>query len=94
MGRWPRSGRTLLFRKVREVTRTQVYREEEFHSSRQGDAPAQPATLWVSVVVPFYNEEACVVATIRELLEVLTAAAIAFDVVAVDDGSTNHTVVP
>jgi glycosyltransferase involved in cell wall biosynthesis len=70
---------------------TQVRRDEVFRSPRQSDRPAQPATLLVSVVVPFFNEEACVVATIRELLEVLTAAAITFEVVAVDDGSTDRT---
>ncbi|MBU1692721.1 MAG: glycosyltransferase family 2 protein [Verrucomicrobia bacterium] len=45
----------------------------------------------VSVVMPAYNEEACVEGTVRELFEVLGKTGRSFEVLAVDDGSTDAT---
>jgi glycosyltransferase involved in cell wall biosynthesis len=45
----------------------------------------------ISVVVPVYNEESCVEGTVRELLRVLSAGPADYEVIAVDDGSTDGT---
>lgn len=45
----------------------------------------------MSLVVPFYNEEACVVSTIDEAMAVLGEAGLDFEFVAVDDGSSDAT---
>lgn len=45
----------------------------------------------ISVVMPAYNEEACVGDTVRELHEVLRQTGRAFEIIAVDDGSTDGT---
>jgi dolichol-phosphate mannosyltransferase len=45
----------------------------------------------ISAVMPAYNEEACVEGTVRELHEVLRKTGRTFEVLAVDDGSTDGT---
>ncbi len=45
----------------------------------------------ISVVLPVYNEAACIEATLRELYGVLQAGPWTFEVLAVDDGSTDET---
>lgn len=45
----------------------------------------------ITVVVPFYNEEACVVAVVEEVVAVLDRHGQTFEVVAVDDGSRDAT---
>ena len=51
-------------------------------------APEQP---WLSVVIPAFNEEPNVEACYRELVEVLERLGHPFEVVVVDDGSTDRT---
>ena len=51
-------------------------------------APEQP---WLSVVIPAFNEEPNVEACYRELVEVLELLGHPFEVVVVDDGSTDRT---
>ena len=45
----------------------------------------------VTVVLPMYNEEACVETTLRELSAVLRQAGLRFEVIAVNDGSRDGT---
>ncbi|MEO2048067.1 MAG: glycosyltransferase family 2 protein [Pirellulales bacterium] len=45
----------------------------------------------LTVVIPAYNEQAGVVATINEICEVLGNASIAAEIIVVDDGSTDQT---
>jgi len=45
----------------------------------------------VSVVIPAYNEEPCLVATTTELLGVLEGLGREFEIILVDDGSTDRT---
>jgi dolichol-phosphate mannosyltransferase len=45
----------------------------------------------ITVVVPFYNEEACVVAVVEEVVAVLDRHGQAYEIVAVDDGSRDAT---
>lgn len=49
------------------------------------------ASVEISVVVPAYNEEACVESTLRELHGVLRKTGRAFEILAVDDGSADGT---
>ena len=51
--------------------------------------PAEPLSL--SAVLPAYNEEACIVAAVRELAAVLRALVDDFEIVVVDDGSRDAT---
>lgn len=45
----------------------------------------------ISAIVPAYNEEACIEEVLRELHRVLTQFGRAFEIIAVDDGSTDQT---
>ena len=45
----------------------------------------------LSVVLPAYNEEAMLLKTARRLSEILNAEKIQYQLVFVDDGSTDHT---
>lgn len=45
----------------------------------------------LSVVLPVYNEEACIEGVLRELHGVLTGLAMPFEILAVNDGSTDRT---
>ncbi len=48
-------------------------------------------TVDLSIVIPFYNEQACAAEVLRELQEVLEALDRSYEVLAVDDGSTDET---
>ena len=50
------------------------------------------ATVDISVVIPLYNEQENVVPLYKELTEVMSAAAHTYEVVFVDDGSSDQTV--
>jgi dolichol-phosphate mannosyltransferase len=52
-------------------------------------APASPK---LSVVIPARNEEGCVAETVRRLIEALRRDEIPYEVIVVDDGSTDGTV--
>lgn len=43
----------------------------------------------VSVVVPFFNERDCIAETVRELAAVMRRLVLPFEIIAVDDGSTD-----
>jgi glycosyltransferase involved in cell wall biosynthesis len=45
----------------------------------------------LSVVIPVYNEENAIVTTIKDVCKILSATDIAFEIVLVDDGSTDET---
>lgn len=53
------------------------------------DAPPQPVD--ISVVIPAYNEADCIEGTVREVIEVMRRVGRPFEVLAVDDGSTDDT---
>lgn len=53
--------------------------------------PAAPASVAVSVVVPAYNEVNCIAATVKALHEYLSRGNNSYEVVVVDDGSTDAT---
>ena len=55
-------------------------------NSNSGEFP------WISVVIPFYNEEANVRPVIEEVMEVLAGMGRTFEILAVDDGSSDDTV--
>ena len=55
---------------------------------QQADDKSEPT---ISVIVPSYNEEACLQDTVAEIRESLQAAQISFEIVIVDDGSTDAT---
>jgi glycosyltransferase involved in cell wall biosynthesis len=55
------------------------------------DAAAQAETVGVSVLVPAYNEEAAVASVVRELRDVLATANTEFEVLVIDDASTDAT---
>ncbi len=48
-------------------------------------------SLKLSIVIPAHNEEGCLAATVTELEDALTRAAIPFEIVVVDDHSTDGT---
>ncbi len=48
-------------------------------------------TWQLSVVLPAFNEEAAIVSVLDELVEVLSAQSIRYEILVVDDGSTDHT---
>lgn len=50
-----------------------------------------PVDLSLSVIVPVHNAEATVTGLVHELLEILPDIAPRFEIIAVDDGSTDHT---
>jgi glycosyltransferase involved in cell wall biosynthesis len=52
---------------------------------------SEPSTPGVTVVVPAHNEEEGITSTIQEILDTMHAADHAFEVVVVDDGSTDAT---
>jgi glycosyltransferase involved in cell wall biosynthesis len=52
-------------------------------------APAQP--VGISVLVPAYNEEAAVASVVRELLDVMSRSGSEFEVLVIDDASTDAT---
>lgn len=56
-------------------------------------APADPIESWVelSVVIPMFNEEEALPALVARLRPVLEGIGVAYEVVAVDDGSTDRT---
>jgi glycosyltransferase involved in cell wall biosynthesis len=45
----------------------------------------------LSVVIPVYNEENAIVTTVKDVCNILSATDIAFEIVLVDDGSTDET---
>src|SRR5688572_22299892 len=45
----------------------------------------------LSIVLPFYNEEGCVVSVIEELNTVLLHAGISYEIIAIDNGSSDAT---
>lgn len=53
--------------------------------------PATNSKLDVSIVVPTYNEEACIAALIERLTAALAPLGISYEIVLVDDGSTDGT---
>jgi len=55
------------------------------------EQPAGPAAEAISVVIPFFDEEACVEALLDEVARSLDGHGIPFEVLAVDDGSTDRT---
>ncbi len=60
----------------------------------RGEERTQPGarpTIDLSVVVPFYNEEACVIALCGEIRAAIDSSGIECEVVVVDDGSTDRT---
>lgn len=54
-----------------------------------GASPAPPSVVEVSVVVPFYNPGGQLAPMIAALVEELTGAGVTFEIIAVDDGSTD-----
>ena len=48
-------------------------------------------TWQLSVVLPAFNEEAAIARVLDELVEVLSAESIRYEILVVDDGSTDHT---
>jgi dolichol-phosphate mannosyltransferase len=63
------------------------------HQIFEGDRywPASPAKVDLSIVIPAYNEEACVAVLIERLTKVLEPLSLSFEIVFVDDGSTDRT---
>ena len=58
----------------------------------QGQADMPPAdTLGVTVIVPCYNEEGMIGATVRQIHETMSSTSRPFEVIVVDDGSTDAT---
>jgi len=60
-------------------------------SARKWDAPEPAPFVDVSVVIPAYNEEGAIVSGVAELKRVLSALPISYDIVVVNDGSTDRT---
>ena len=65
-------------------------------ASRPGTAPRDkkdetPAHVELSVVIPAYNEEGAIIETIENVQSVLGDAGISYDVIVVNDGSTDDT---
>lgn len=60
---------------------------------KSGNGPLNAAsdTVQVSVVLPVYNEEACIEGVLRELHGVLAGLGLTFEILAVNDGSTDGT---
>ena len=53
--------------------------------------PTNPPTLDLSIVVPAYNEDACIQTLIDRLTETLQPLSLSYEIVIVDDGSTDET---
>ncbi|WSR03871.1 bifunctional polysaccharide deacetylase/glycosyltransferase family 2 protein [Streptomyces sp. NBC_01210] len=70
------------------VARVHVKRVRAKHSRRRGGPRFPPLTDPVSVIVPAYNEEAGIEATVRSLL---ASSHQAVQIIVVDDGSTDRT---
>lgn len=45
----------------------------------------------ISLIIPVFNEEACIVSTVEEVVEVLSASEHSFEVLVINDGSTDGT---
>ncbi len=45
----------------------------------------------ISIVIPVYNEQASVMKTVEAILEILTPGNVPFEIIAVNDGSTDNT---
>ena len=45
----------------------------------------------ISVTLPIHNEQDCIRAVVEEIIETLSVAAVPFEIIAVDDGSTDST---
>src|SRR3954469_14759759 len=73
-------------RRSRMVTVANVQPEGETHM------PESPASLTLSVVTPMYNEREAVDHFVARLRPVLAGLGVTYEVVAVDDGSTDATV--
>lgn len=58
-------------------------------SVSSADLSVDPAGLDLTVVVPYYNPGAALAPNIRRLLDVLGSSGVAFEVIAVSDGSTD-----
>lgn len=54
-------------------------------------ARSPSATPLVSVIVPVFNEEECIGATVEEIFQVLGGAGLDFELLVVNDGSTDRT---
>jgi len=52
--------------------------------------PIQPAEYWLSIVIPVYNEDQNLRALHQDLLAVLSEMAIGYEIIYVDDGSTDN----
>ena len=52
---------------------------------------AEPPTPFLSIVLPFYNEQDCAAAVLRDLDATLSAAGLSFEIVAVQNGSQDGT---
>lgn len=55
------------------------------------EVPAVEVLPEISVVIPFYNEEEVVVSVVEEVLVALRTLGLRYEVLAVDDGSSDHT---
>jgi glycosyltransferase involved in cell wall biosynthesis len=80
--------------KVRELKDVRVVRERAQTQERIATQTALGATAaGVSVVVPAYNEEGAIGAQIEQLREVMNASGRPWELIVVDDGSTDGTAV-
>src|SRR5580704_14504727 len=59
---------------------------------KKREAVVADKTIFISCVVPVYNEEAVIAAFIPELLAMLQSLTRQFEIIIVDDGSTDATV--
>ena len=58
---------------------------------RSGAMKGRPSSIQLSVVIPAYNEEAVIAATVRALVEALRPTGWSIEIVVADDGSTDQT---
>jgi len=61
------------------------------HARLKADSQASPTRLHLSVVIPAYNEEMAIVQTVAAVNQALSGLSTTYEVVVVDDGSTDRT---